>query len=154
MRQLYRLFYRSRQTAPVAADLDFVVRQIIQSSIRNNRDDGLTGLLVTIQDWFVQALEGPVDSVRGAYARISADRRHCDPHIIAQGSVEQRLFSDWNMCARTLAPSDKAILDVIDAKGVFNPTLLTPQSVERLLVTVANVQRRTALDALVGAART
>ena len=121
--------------------------------MRNNKDDGLTGLLVTIQDCFVQALEGPVDSVRNAYARISRDTRHHDPHIIAQGPVEKRLFSDWTMCARFLAPSDKAILDVIDAKGKFDPASLTPQSVQGLLVSVANIHRRTNLDALVAAGK-
>jgi len=46
------------------------------------------------------------------------------------------------MCARALAFSDKAILDVIDVKGAFNPDRLTPRSVECLLTTVAAIQRR------------
>jgi len=148
VRQLYRLYYRSRQTPSIIPDLDVVVQHIVKSSIRNNKDDGLTGLLVTIQDSFIQTLEGPVDSVRNTYARISCDRRHRDPQIIAQGPVEKRLFSDWNMCARSLAVSDKAILDVISAKGNFNPAALTPQSVHDLLTTVAKIQRRIALGAL------
>ena len=153
MRQLYRLYYRSRQMPSIVPELDIVVQQIVKSSIRNNKDDGLTGLLVTIQDCFVQALEGPVDSVRNTYARISSDPRHRDPHIIAQGPVEKRLFSDWNMCARSLAPSDKAILDVINAKGKFDPAALTPQSIQGLLTAVAEIQRRTAVAALVAAGR-
>ena len=146
MRQLYRLYYRSSQTPSIVSDLDSVVQQIVKSSIRNNKDDGLTGLLLTIQGCFLQTLEGPVDSVRNTYARISCDRRHRDPHIIFQGPVEKRLFSDWNMCARSLAPTDKANLDVISAKGKFNPASLTPQSVHDLLTAVAKIQRRTALD--------
>ena len=130
------------------ADLDSTVQQIVKSSIRNNKDDGVTGLLVTIQDYFVQALEGPVDSVRNTYARISSDRRHHDPHIILQGPVESRLFSDWNMCARSLAPSDKAILDAINAKGKFGAAALTPQSVHDLLTAVAKIQRRATLAAV------
>ena len=153
MRQLYRLYYRSQQTPSIFSDLDNQVHQIVQCSIRNNKDDGLTGILVTIQDYFVQALEGPVDSVRNTYARISRDSRHHDPHIIAQGPVDKRLFSDWNMCSRSLAPSDKAILDTIDRKGKFNPSILTQQSVQNLLITVAEIQRRTVLDALVIAGR-
>jgi hypothetical protein len=148
VRQLYRLYYRSRQTPSIIPDLDVVVQDIVKSSIRNNKDDGLTGLLVTIQGYFVQTLEGPVDSVRHTYSRISSDRRHMDPHIIAQGPVEQRLFDDWKMCARTLAPSDEAILDVISARGNFNPASLTSQSVHELLTAVAKIQRRIALRAL------
>ena len=146
---MYRIFYRSSQTAATAADVDFVVRQIIQTSIRNNRGSRLSGLLLSVQGHFVQALEGPVDEVRATYARISQDQRHQDLRIIAEGPAEQRLFGDWNMCARALAPSDAEIVDVIDFKGVFKPTTLNAQSVRRLLTTVADVQRRSALTALV-----
>lgn len=147
---LYRLFYRSRQTPEVAADLDFVVGQIIGSAIRRNRTVGLTGLLLVVQGQFIQALEGKDDSVRDTYARISMDVRHSDLHIISQGPVERRLFGEWNMCASSLAPSDGAILAVLDSKGDFNPKALTAASTQRLLTTVADIQRRTALSALVG----
>ena len=63
-RTLHRLFYGSRQTPAAAADLDFVVQQIIGAAIRRNRTVGITGLLLTIQRNFVQALEGNVDAVR------------------------------------------------------------------------------------------
>lgn len=147
---LYRLFYRSRQTPEVTADLDFMVGQIIGSAIRHNRAAGLTGLLLVAKGHFIQALEGKVDAVRSAYARISMDARHSDLHIISHGPAGKRLFGDWNMCASSLAPSDKAILAVLDGKGDFNPKALTAASAERLLTIVADVQRRTALDALVG----
>jgi hypothetical protein len=149
-RTLHRLFYRSRQTPAAAADLDFVVQQIIGAAIRRNRTVGITGLLLTVQRNFVQALEGNVDAVGATYARISMDPRHHDLHIISQGPAEQRLFGEWNMCASALAPSDTAIVDVLDGKGDFNPRALTAASVQRLLTTVAAVQRRTALAALVG----
>jgi hypothetical protein len=148
-RTLHRLFYRSRQTPAVAADLDFEVQQIIGAAIRRNRTVGLTGLLLTVHGNFIQALEGNVDAVRATYARISMDPRHHDLHIISQGPAEKRLFGEWNMCARSLAPSDKAILDVLDARDGFNPQALTPAGVQRLLTTVAAIQRRTALAALV-----
>jgi hypothetical protein len=148
-RSLYCLFYRSRQTPEVAADLDYVVGQIIGSAIRRNRAVGLTGLLLVVQGHFVQALEGNIDHVRNTYARIAMDPRHHDLHIISQGPAEKRLFGEWNMCANALAPSDKAILDVLDGKGDFNPKALTAAGVQRLLTTVADIQRRTALAALV-----
>ncbi len=147
-RTLYRLFYRSRQTPAAAADLDYVVGQIIGTAIRRNREIGLTGLLLTVRGHFVQALEGHVDSVRTTYARISMDPRHHDLHIISQGPAERRLFGEWNMCASSLAPSDKAILSVLDEKPDFNPQALTEVSVQKLLTTVADIQRRTTLAAL------
>lgn len=146
---LFRLIYHSRQAPTVVADLDFNVRAIIHAAIRNNREFRLTGVLVTIQSHFLQALEGPEAAVRGAYNRIALDPRHSDIAIISSGLAETRLFGEWNMCARALAPTDKAILDVLDRKGVFNPAKLTPQSAATLLRTVADIQRRTALSALI-----
>ncbi len=149
-RTLYRLFYRSRQTSEASADLDFVVGRIIGTAIRHNRAVGLTGLLLTARGHFIQALEGDVDAVRTTYARISMDPRHHDLSIVSQGPAERRLFGEWNMCASALAPSDKAILSVLDGKRDFNPNALTPASIQKLLTTVADVQRRAALAALAG----
>ena len=153
MRQLYRLFYYSRQAPELGLNLANMIDELVKVSIRNNKDDGVTGILVAVQDVFVQALEGPVDSVRNTYARISLDRRHRDLKIVAQGPVPSRLFNDWNMCARTLSASDQAILQVLDSKGAFNPAALTPSSIERLLTTVADIQRRNALNEQVLAKR-
>jgi hypothetical protein len=150
-RTFHRLIYRSRQTAEVAADLDFVVGQIIRSSIRNNREENLTGMLVSFQGVFLQTLEGDADRVRRVYGRILNDGRHCEPAVISAGPAEKRLFAEWNMCARDLSPSDKAIIDVLDARGPFDPARLTPASALRLLTTVADIQRRTALTALIAA---
>ena len=147
---LYRLFYRSRQTPEVAADLDFVVCQIIRTSIRQNRTVGLTGLLLVAQGHFIQALEGSDDAVHETFARISMDERHSDLDVISQGPAQRRLFGDWNMCASSLASSDKSILRVLAGKRDFNPETLTPSSILRLLTTVAEIQRRTALPALAG----
>jgi len=149
-RSLHRIVYHSRQTPAVMADLDLQVRKIIQSSIHNNRIDDLTGLLITIQGCFLQVLEGPATAVRTAYGRILNDDRHTEVAIIHAGPAEQRLFADWNMCARAIAPSDQEILDVIDSRGAFEPGRLTAKGAIRLLTTVADIQRRTVVTALTG----
>jgi hypothetical protein len=141
---LHRLYYRSRLAPFAAADLARVVEQIVEASIRRNRAVGLTGLLVVVKNHFVQVLEGDVNELRTTYARISMDRRHYDPSIICQGPASRRLFGDWNMCASTLAASDRAILEVLEGKEDFNPQALTAAGAERLLVAVAAVQRRAA----------
>jgi hypothetical protein len=75
---IHRLFYRSRVTPEVSANLDLVVWEIINTSQDRNRKVGLTGLLVVVKDHFIQAREGDIDEVRTTYARISMDRRHQD----------------------------------------------------------------------------
>lgn len=146
---LHRLYYRSRPTSAAAADLAHVVEQIIETSIRQNRAVGLTGLLIVVKNQFVQVLDGDVNEVRTTYARISLDRRHQDPSIIGQGPVSRRLFGDWHMCASTLAASDRAILEVLDGKEDFNPQALTAAGAERLMTAVAAIQRRAASEVLI-----
>ena len=147
-RSLHRLVYYSQQTEAVASDIDHQVRNIIQRSIHNNRIDDVTGLLVTIQGYFLQAIEGPSTAVRTTYGRILNDDRHTEVNIIHAGPAERRLFADWNMCARAIAPSDREILDVIESRGAFEPNRLTDKAAVRLLMTVADIQRRTAGAAL------
>ncbi len=148
-RSLHRLVYRSRLSPEAAADLEYQLRDILSSSITNNRRDGVSGLLVTVQGCFIQALEGSLNAVQNAFGRISRDPRHSETVVIAAGPAEARLFQDWDMCAHMLSPADAAIVKVIDARGVFDPTRLTPTTALRLLAAVADIQRRTALSSLV-----
>lgn len=147
-RSLHRLLYSSRVSRAAAADLDHELRAILLASIANNRRDSITGLLICVQGCFVQALEGPAEKVQHAFGRISRDPRHSQATVIGAGPADRRLFGDWNMCARLLAPSDAAILDVIGSRGEFDVAGLTATSTLRLLTTVADIQRRTALEAL------
>lgn len=141
--KLFRLIYHSRQTPTVVADLDTHVRAIIQISIRNNRNFQLSGLLLTIQGHFLQAVEGPEAAVRAAYSRIAPDPRHDQIVIISSEAVETRLFRQWDMCARSLTTADAAILDVLGRKGPFDLARLSPKGAADLLSKVAQIQGRT-----------
>lgn len=147
---LKRLIYVSAQSPSTVADLDFTVGAIIRSSIRCNRETGLTGMLLTYQGHFIQVLEGAEMAVGHACGRILNDPRHCEATVISAERVVARGFSDWNMCARSLSASDAAILEVLDAREVLDLRKLTPRSALRLLTKVAEIQRRTALSAMVG----
>jgi hypothetical protein len=54
------------------------------------------------------------------------------------------------MCASSGPRADRAILAWLNGKGDFDPAALTAESVERLLTTVADLQRRAALVARIG----
>ena len=147
---LSRLIYYSRQTPAVVENLDLEVRRIIRHAECNNREVNVTGLLVPVQGLFIQVLEGSPSAVQTIYGRVVNDTRHTNPVVLSAGPAPSRLFQNWNMCARSIAPSDKAILDVIDAKGPFDPARMTPAIVLRFLKTVANIQRRTASSVFAG----
>jgi Sensors of blue-light using FAD len=77
-------------------------RDILATSQRNNRDCGVTGLLVAGKRRFLQALEGPTDAVRATYARILADPRHYACVMLSERYVETSQFGEWAMGYSTL----------------------------------------------------
>jgi hypothetical protein len=139
---LQRLIYTSRQNLPPDAPLDEVVSDIIQTSIRNNRERAITGLLLVHEGWFVQALEGPGPAVRERYERIAADPRHADARVLEIESASARAFGDWNMCARTLSDADDALLDALAERGSLAPERLDARNALRLLKAVRDIQGR------------
>lgn len=146
-RTLHRLLYTSRIAIP-PADLQDEIGQIIQASIRRNREVAITGLLLVHDGWFLQALEGPAEAVLTTYGRICGDRRHSDAKVIHAGPAEARSFADWNMCARSITPADDAILDTLRIRSRFEPQDLGPRAALRLLQAVRGIQERTQLRAL------
>ncbi len=147
-RSLHRLVYASECRLD-GHWLDEAVEHIIETSVRNNRKVGVTGLLLVHGGWFVQALEGKAEAVMTTYGRILNDRRHHEPVVISAGPVDQRLFGDWHMCARTLTSADDAILDTLNQRSAFEPAKLTPEMTLRLLATVSGIKQRADRKALV-----
>jgi hypothetical protein len=140
-RTLHRLIYCSRQNI-AAADMDEEIGAIIRASIRNNREVAVTGLLLVHDGYFVQALEGPMEAVLGAYGRINADRRHTASKVLQAGPASSREFADWNMCARRMSEVDDAILDTLRQREVFRPEKLSGPAALRLLKAVRGIQER------------
>lgn len=104
MRQL--LYVSS--SAPRGATVD--VTRILAQSIRNNRKDGVTGLLYTDGVRFLQVLEGENAAVQTIFDRINKDPRHQAIVVLADRSVAAREFGEWSMARR--GPDDAA--DALD----------------------------------------
>ncbi|WP_125660171.1 BLUF domain-containing protein [Sphingomonas sp. 2R-10] len=92
---MLQLIYVS--TARTGATIDLA--RILASSRRNNRRDGITGLLHHRGRRFLQALEGEAAHVEAAYARIAADPRHHAMVVLSRREVATREFGDWAMAA-------------------------------------------------------
>ena len=146
-RSLHRLVYASR-TQIAESELDDAVAQIIRTSIANNRQVAITGLLLVHEGYFLQVLEGPAEAVMTTYGRISRDTRHSEAKVLEAGPADARSFADWNMCARRMTPGDDAILDTLSMRSVFDPYALSASSALRLLQAVRGIQTRTQLAAL------
>lgn len=86
--------YRSKAKSHLNADM---VSKIIKASVRNNAREGLTGFLHTDQDHFLQYLEGPHDALMHRLSVIQRDLKHYNFRILADGTIDERLFPDWDM---------------------------------------------------------
>lgn len=136
---LHRLIYASRRPQGLSRDPEAEVRDILIGSIKNNRADAVTGLLVATSQWFLQGLEGPPEAVRRTYDRICTDSRHFDTVIRVSLSVETRLFPRWTMCAPSMSDADATIHGQLVERASFDPYDAEPQAAVALLSHMAQL---------------
>lgn len=91
---LRRIVYASRA---VGGDMRRDHLDILAESRRNNGIDGISGLLWSRADRYLQLLEGPPDSVGATFDRIRRDPRHADVTVIDDREEPERIFADWAM---------------------------------------------------------
>jgi hypothetical protein len=101
------LVYSSTATTSFS-DADLAA--LLTVSRRNNARAGLTGMLLSRNDRFLQVLEGPEQQVEEVMTRIAGDSGHRDVRILLQGPVEQRQFPDWTMSFAQLGSADDGIV--------------------------------------------
>ena len=99
---LSQLIYISTATGDTVADIEPALRNILEVSVRNNRAQGLTGMLLYSNGGFMQVLEGKEDALQAAYGRIAADPRHKDLYLLAHEPVAARAFSQWHLGCRRI----------------------------------------------------
>lgn len=80
---------------------------LLTVSRSNNARAGLTGMLFSRDDRFLQVLEGPEDQLEKTMRRIAADSGHQDVRILLQGPIEQRQFPDWTMSFAQLSRNEE-----------------------------------------------
>src|SRR3954470_5681113 len=88
---LIRLTYFSR--IHLQGSINDHIRDIVCTSVANNRRDNITGALVHDGKWFGQMLEGRESIVSATFERILRDRRHSDVSLVAMQPVTERRFA-------------------------------------------------------------
>ena len=91
---MYRLIYKSTSTGPITKEN---LRDILFTSLNQNRTDGVNGALLATHSHFLQFLEGDFEAVNETFFRIAKDPRHLDIKLVSFGAVEKALFSEWRM---------------------------------------------------------
>lgn len=91
---LHQLLYVSAARPGISeADID----SILAGARSHNAKQGITGLLLCIDEAFLQVLEGPEPAVQDLYARIARDPRHHQVLCLLNQPAQRRDFPNWSM---------------------------------------------------------
>lgn len=139
MTVLVRLLYASK-VSPNFGPMD--MRDILESSRRNNVEDGITGLLIMADGFFFQALEGDRKSVNATYARILKDSRHSMSVILNNQEIDKRQFAGWSMGYVLSTEKNRPLFLSYSAGKYFEPLAMRGTAAESLLVEIGGHARQ------------
>ena len=113
---LNQLIYISQATRKMSSEDLFEIQKIAKA---NNETIDVTGSLFYNGGWFLQVLEGPLDTLKVLYKKIEKDPRHKNSRIIHSEPASFRTFTRWSMNMTNLddRQADKydELVEVIEA---------------------------------------
>ncbi len=99
-------FHQLIYVSDLVGDDEGQLAPILESAVRHNTEDGITGMLLYSGGNFLQVLEGPKDAVDATYERICQDPRHRNTTLLLEQDVPERQFGSWSMGYRQLSAED------------------------------------------------
>lgn len=125
---LLRVVYYSRQRVGRSREtITDQLADILQASIANNRQHGITGAMIMDHRWVVQVLEGRTSAVTAAYQRIACDARHSDIVLADQTVVDERRFPYWWMAGAAIEPDMDELVRRWCGDDGFDPGRMPPR---------------------------
>ncbi|MEK8030463.1 BLUF domain-containing protein [Ideonella sp. DXS29W] len=115
---LVRLMYASRAAKPLDPE---ELTQILRHSRVANPKIGITGVLCSSGDLFIQVLEGGRTAVNRLYNRIVTDGRHTDVTLLAYEEISERRFAGWAMGQVNLARLNPALMLKYSETAALDP---------------------------------
>ena len=73
------------------------VHEIAHASAKRNASSNLTGVLLFVEDHFIQVLEGEDQAIEETFEKICCDLRHTNVRLVDLHSVNERMFPEWGM---------------------------------------------------------
>lgn len=117
MLELHRAVYVSRAVAGVGRTT-LSIAEILSVSDRNNRRDGLTGMLIIHDGWFIQVLEGSRIAIERLLRVLREDPRHDQLRLLDLTPIADRNFGAWSMGLAAITPPLAAVLRDADPAGL------------------------------------
>lgn len=122
---LFQLTYASR-TSTILGPGD--IKDILQSSSRNNVAVGVTGALCLANGIFLQQLEGDRQAINNLYHRILKDPRHKEPAILDFSPIVARQFGNWAMGLVASTQENRQLFLKYSTSADFDPYKMSPET--------------------------
>ena len=125
---LYCLVYTSVSTHEMSND---DLKDLLKKSRAKNEKLNITGMLLYLDPFFIQILEGEEAVVNESFNMIKQDSRHHKVSLIYRKPIEERSFSDWTMGFNKVSNED---LEAIESFSDFwegpRPKSFTESAIE------------------------
>ncbi|MEO8739095.1 MAG: BLUF domain-containing protein [Casimicrobiaceae bacterium] len=115
---LVRLLYASKAVDDVSQE---ELVSIMMQSKAHNPESGITGVLCSSGNIFLQLLEGGRMQVNALYNHIAADPRHNDVVILSYEEISERKFASWSMGLVRLERVNPSVLLKYSESATLDP---------------------------------
>jgi len=133
MLNVYQLAYASQANVTQGEKgIDLEVGRILLKSKNNNSKLNIGGVLYYADGYFFQVLEGDKDAVCRLYEKLCKDERHSHVKILAEGFIDQPMFSNWSMHFVPTVSSIRQLLRDYDLNR-FTPFSFSVPLVKKLI---------------------
>lgn len=86
------------------------IEKLVATASHNNKQLGITGALLYIENSFVQVLEGEDAAINRMLAVIESDPRHKNMRILSDRTIDFRNFEEWSMAYVKPDPQDSSTI--------------------------------------------
>jgi hypothetical protein len=94
---IYMAYTELIYVSTLLGESEHELKAILESSVKHNSLNGITGMLLYYRGGFMQVLEGSECEVMETYARICSDKRHHHVTTLTITEVPHRHFNKWTM---------------------------------------------------------
>jgi len=109
------------------------LEQILIKPRENNAKQEITGMLIHMNGYFLQILEGSRLGVNDTYRRILKDERHSESTLIDYGEIGVRDFENWSMGYVPRRNIDHSVFLKYGRSSEFDPFSISADSAQKLL---------------------
>ena len=139
---LYHMSYISRAAETRGAIREQVAKDINTVSTKNNKERGIAMVLVHIDDFFIQVLEGSRTEMSPILLKIMADGRHTDVQIVLAHPIKTRSFIGQHSRIIDVNSEQNDFFKRYTVGRKFDPYVLSPEAIEDLILNIVDVTKK------------